>query len=81
VQLNITFTDFVSEVFVFDRYGELVVLLHQSIFAGAVLGIIGGFVGIFVMMRRHAFAVHAIAEMSFAGAALFLLLGYNVVTG
>lgn len=81
MQLNITFTDFVSEVFVFDRYGELVVLLHQSIFAGAVLGVIGGFVGIFVMMRRHAFAVHAIAEMSFAGAALFLLLGYNVVTG
>lgn len=81
MQLNITFTDFLSEVFVFDRYGELVALLHQSIFAGAVLGVIGGFVGIFVMMRRHAFAVHAIAEMSFAGAALFLLLGYNVVTG
>lgn len=76
-----TFTDFLSRVFVFDRYGELVALLSQSIIAGAILGVIGGFVGLFVMLRRHAFAVHAIAEMSFAGAALFLLLGYNVVTG
>lgn len=76
-----TFTDFLSRVFVFDRYGELVALLSQSIIAGSILGVIGGFVGLFVMLRRHAFAVHAIAEMSFAGAALFLLLGYNVVTG
>lgn len=70
-----------SQIFVFDRYGELVELLSQSIWAGAVLGIIGGFIGTFVMMRDHAFAVHGIAEMSFAGAALFLLLGYDVVTG
>ncbi len=70
-----------SQIFVFDRYGELVSLLSQSILAGAVLGLIGGFVGIFVMMRQYAFAVHGIAEMSFSGAALFLLLGYDVVTG
>lgn len=76
-----TFADFMGKVFVFDRYGELVALLSQSIIAGAILGVIGGFVGLFVMLRRHAFAVHAIAEMSFAGAALFLLLGYDVVTG
>ncbi len=73
--------DFFSRVFVFDRYGELLELLSQSIWAGAILGLIGGFMGLFVMIRRQAFAVHAIAEMSFAGAALFLLLGYNVVTG
>lgn len=79
--LAITFSDVLSRVFVFDRYGELLALLSQSIIAGAVLGLIGGFVGLFVMMRRHAFAVHGIAEMSFAGAALFLLLGYDVITG
>lgn len=73
--------DIWSKIFVFDRYGELLDLLSQSIWAGAVLGLIGGFVGTFVMMRDHAFAVHGIAEMSFAGAALFLLLGYDVVTG
>ena len=55
--------------------------MQNSILAGAVLGIIGGFVGVFVMMRDHAFAVHGISEMSFAGAALALLLGYDVVTG
>lgn len=76
-----SFSDFLDRVFVFERYGELLELLSQSIIAGAVLGLIGGFVGLFVMMRQHAFAVHGIAEMSFAGAALFLLLGYDVVTG
>ena len=73
--------DLLSRIFVFDRYGELLQMLQNSIFAGAVLGLIGGFVGIFVMMRDHAFAVHGISEMSFAGAALGLLLGYDVVTG
>lgn len=77
----LTASEFWSKIFVFDRYGELVQLLSQSILAGAVLGVIGGFVGMFVMMRDHAFAVHGIAEMSFAGAALFLLLGFDVVTG
>lgn len=73
--------DLLSRIFVFERYGELVQLLQNSIIAGAILGIIGGFVGIFVMMRDHAFAVHGISEMSFAGAALALLLGYDVVSG
>ena len=73
--------DLLSRIFVFDRYGELLQMLQNSIFAGAVLGLIGGFVGIFVMMRDHAFAVHGVSEMSFAGAALALLLGYDVVTG
>ena len=70
--------DLLSRIFVFDRYSELVQLLQNSILAGAVLGIIGGFVGMFVMMRDHAFAVHGVSEMSFAGAALALLLGYDI---
>lgn len=73
--------DLLSRIFVFNRYGELLQLLQNSIVAGAILGIIGGFVGMFVMTRDHAFAVHGISEMSFAGAALALLLGYDVVTG
>lgn len=73
--------DLLSRIFVFDRYSELVQLLQNSILAGAILGIIGGFVGMFVMMRDHAFAVHGVSEMSFAGAALALLLGYDVITG
>lgn len=79
--MALSLTDLMGRIFVFDRYGELLELLSTSIWAGAVLGLIGGFAGTFVMMRDHSFAVHGIAEMSFAGAAFFLLIGYNVVTG
>ncbi|GGH59288.1 metal ABC transporter permease [Rothia aerolata] len=81
ILMAFSLTDFWNRVFVFENYGRLFDMLSQSILAGAVLGIIGGFAGTFIMMRDHAFAVHGIAEMSFAGAALFLLLGYDVVTG
>ena len=62
-----------DSVFVFDNYGELLALLRNSVWAGAVLGLVGGLVGTFVMMRDLAFAVHGIAELSFAGAAAALL--------
>ncbi|GAA2007948.1 zinc/manganese transport system permease protein [Nakamurella flavida] len=70
-----------DKMFNFDNYGELLALLHNSIIAGALLGIMGGLIGVFVMMRDLPFAVHGISELSFAGAALFLLLGLNVVVG
>jgi zinc/manganese transport system permease protein len=71
----------VTGIFDFSDYGELLVLVQNSLIAGAVLGIVGGLVGVFVMSRDLAFAVHGISELSFAGAALALLLGANVVTG
>ncbi|WP_269927960.1 metal ABC transporter permease [Kocuria massiliensis] len=70
-----------SRIFVFDGYGELLSLLSQSVVAGAILALIGGFIGTFVAMRDGAFAVHGIAELSFAGAAFFLLIGFDVITG
>lgn len=70
-----------SSVFVFEDYGELLALLSSSIWAGALLGLVGGVVGTFVMMRDLAFSVHGIAELSFAGAAAALLVGADVVTG
>lgn len=70
-----------QRIFVFDHYGELLQLLAPSLVAGAILAVIGGVIGTFIMMRDSAFAVHGIAELSFAGAALFLLLGHDVVTG
>lgn len=70
-----------SSVFVFENYGELLALLSSSIWAGALLGLVGGVVGTFVMMRDLAFSVHGIAELSFAGAAAALLVGADVVTG
>ncbi|MET0480842.1 MAG: metal ABC transporter permease [Mycetocola sp.] len=68
-------------MFNFENYGELLGLVQNSILAGAVLGIVGGLIGVFVMQRDMAFAVHGISELSFAGAAAALLFGVNVVAG
>lgn len=65
----------------FATYLELLDLVKASILAAAVLGIVGGLIGVFVMQRDMAFAVHGISELSFAGAAGALLLGVNVVAG
>lgn len=62
-------------------YVHLLALVQNSIIAAAVLGIVGGLIGVFVMQRDMAFAVHGISELSFAGAAAALLLGLNVVAG
>lgn len=70
-----------SILFNFTDYGELLALVRNSILAGAVLGIVGGLIGIFVMTRDMAFAVHGISELSFAGASAALLFGANVVLG
>ncbi|WP_199399127.1 metal ABC transporter permease [Zhihengliuella sp. ISTPL4] len=70
-----------DDIFSFQDYGELVALLSNSIIAGAVLGIVGGLIGVFVMQRDLAFAVHGVSELSFAGAAAALLFGGSVVFG
>jgi zinc/manganese transport system permease protein len=62
-------------------YGAILALVSNSVIAGAVLGVVGGLVGVFVMQRDMAFAVHGISELSFAGAAFALLIGWDVVTG
>ena len=62
-------------------YPEILALVSNSVIAGAVLGLVGGLIGVFVMQRDMAFAVHGISELSFAGAAAALLIGVDVVTG
>ncbi|MFP7834472.1 metal ABC transporter permease [Marisediminicola sp. LYQ134] len=74
-------TEVWSTLFSFENYGELLVLVQNSLYAGALLGIVGGLIGVFVMQRDLQFAVHGISELSFAGAAAALLLGANVVLG
>ena len=73
--------DLWSQLFNFEGYGELLALVKNSVVAGAVLGLTGGLIGVFVMARDLAFAVHAISELSFAGAAAGLLFGVGVVEG
>jgi zinc/manganese transport system permease protein len=70
-----------SQIFGFANYGELLVLVKNSILAGALLGVVGGLIGPFVMTRDLAFAVHGVSELSFAGASAALLVGTDVVTG
>jgi len=69
------------QIFDFSDYGALLVLVRNSLIAGAALGIVAGVVSVFVMMRDLPFAVHGISELSFAGAAGGLVLGVNVVAG
>jgi zinc/manganese transport system permease protein len=76
-----TLDDFWSQIAVFSDYAELLSLVRFSLIAAAVLGIAGGLIGVFVMQRDMAFAVHGISELSFAGAAAALLFGVNVVAG
>ncbi|HAN23005.1 MAG: metal ABC transporter permease [Microbacterium sp.] len=64
-----------------SQYGAILALVQNSVWAGALLGLVGGLIGVFVMQRDMAFAVHGISELSFAGAAAALLFGFDIVTG
>ena len=70
-----------ERLFDFSDYDQLIPLVQNSLIAGALLGIMGGLIGVFVMTRDMSFAVHGISELSFAGAAIALLVGLNVALG
>jgi len=70
-----------SRIIDFSDYGQLLALVHNSIIAGTVLGVVAGLISVFVVMRDLPFAVHGISELSFAGAAGALLFGVNIVVG
>ncbi len=70
-----------SQLFNFTDYAELLPLVTNSLIAAALLGLTGGLIGIFVMVRDSSFAVHGISELSFAGASIALLIGADVVAG
>lgn len=68
-------------LFDFSDYDQLLPLIFNSLIAGALLAVMGGLIGIFVANRDMSFAVHGISELSFAGAAVALLIGIDVVLG
>ncbi len=47
-----------SDIINFSDYDQLIPLVFNSILAGALLAVIGGLVGVFVMHRELSFAVH-----------------------
>jgi len=73
--------DLMERLFDFSDYDQLIPLVQNSLIAGLLLGIMGGLIGVFVMTRDMSFAVHGISELSFAGAAIALLVGLNVALG
>jgi len=70
-----------AALFDFSDYGQLLALVPNSLIAAALLGIVGGLVGFFVLARDLPFAVHGISELSFAGGAAALLVGADVIAG
>jgi zinc/manganese transport system permease protein len=55
--------------------------VHTALLAGAVVSVVSGAIGGFVVARGASFAVHAISELGFTGAAGALVLGIDPVLG
>jgi zinc/manganese transport system permease protein len=55
--------------------------VHTALLAGAVVAVVSGAIGVFVVMRGLSFAVHAISELGFTGATGALVIGINPVFG
>jgi len=64
-------------------FGQLLAqhFVHTALLAGAVVAVVSGAIGVFVVMRGASFAVHAISELGFTGAAGALLIGLDPVIG
>lgn len=65
-----TLADYLAEPFV-----------QHALLAGALVAVISGLIGPFVITRNMAFAVHGTAELSFTGAAAGLLLADDPLVG
>ena len=55
--------------------------VHTALIAGAVVAVVSGAIGTFVVTRGLSFAVHAISELGFTGAAGALAIGVDPVLG
>ena len=55
--------------------------VQNALWAGAVAAIVSGAIGVFVVARGMSFAVHAISELGFTGAAGALVVGISPVIG
>ncbi|MGI9126560.1 MAG: metal ABC transporter permease [Mycobacterium sp.] len=55
--------------------------VQQALIAAALLALVAGLIGPFIVMRQMSFAVHGSSELSLTGAAFALLAGFNVGLG
>ena len=70
-------------LFAFDVTADLLRrdFVQQALLAAAILALVAGLIGPFIVMRQMSFAVHGSSELSLTGAAFALLTGLNVGLG
>ncbi len=75
-----------SAAFSFNLIRDLQFMLQYDFMrhafeAGTIVAIIAGIIGYFIVLRRSAFAAHALSHIGFAGAAGAVLFGLNPIVG
>ena len=75
--------DLLANLFAFDVTADLLRrdFVQQALLAAALLALLAGLIGPFIVMRQMSFAVHGSSELSLTGAAFALLAGFNVGVG
>ncbi len=81
--MNRRLTDVLDHLFAFDVTAHLLGhdFVQQALLAAALLGLVAGLIGPFIVMRQMSFAVHGSSELSLTGAAFALLVGVEVGVG
>ncbi|OMC40380.1 helicase [Mycobacterium sp. IS-2888] len=81
--MNHRLADMLDHLFAFDVTANLLAhdFVQQALLAAALLGLVAGLIGPFIVMRQMSFAVHGSSELSLTGAAFALLVGFEVGLG
>lgn len=76
-------TELLSQLFAFDVTADLLRrdFVQHALLAAALLALLAGAIGPFIVMRQMSFAVHGSSELSLTGASFALLTGLNVGLG
>ena len=81
--MNERLENMLHHLFSFDITANLLThdFVQQALLAAALLGLVAGLIGPFIVMRQMSFAVHGSSELSLTGAAFALLVGFEVGVG
>lgn len=77
--MNHRLADMLDHLFAFDITANLLThdFVQQALLAAALLRLVAGLIGPFIVMRQMSFAVHGSSELSLTGAAFALLIGFE----
>jgi zinc/manganese transport system permease protein len=81
--MNDKLSHLLHNLFAFDVTADLLGrdFVQQALAAAAILALVSGLIGPFIVMRQMSFAVHGSSELSLTGAAFALLTGLDVGLG